>query len=132
MLNLPVGSRPKLQRQELLRPRRMLGVPMIDGNPVEAGAKVAFGVGQEVARESLHVGKWGRIIRRENEPEMMPVALASLSEGLMIAIVALGTEHPGLFAVLGHAVAAEIGKMRGKRGALRPMTNHAGFNHSAA
>lgn len=62
----------------------------------------------------------------------MPVALASLSEGLMIAIVALGTEHPGRLSIFCHAVAAEIGKMRGKRSALRPVTDHAGFDHRDA
>ena len=91
-----------------------------------------MGFGHQVASEGPYVRKFGRIIRRDNEPEMMPVALAPLSEGLMIDIVALGTEHPGLFAVLGHAVAAEIGKMRGKRGALHAVTHDTGLDHRDA
>ena len=51
----------------------MLGIPMIDGDPVEAGAQIAFGVGHEVAGESFHIGKFARVFGCDNEPEMMPV-----------------------------------------------------------
>jgi hypothetical protein len=110
----------------------MLGIPMIDGDPVEAGAQIASGVSHEVAREGLYIRKFRRVFGCDNEPEMMSVVVTPLSEGFMISIVAVSAKHPGRIAILCYAVAAEIGKMRGKRRALRPMTNHAGFNHNAA
>ncbi len=61
---------------------------------------------------------------RDDEPEMMPVFVAALREGLVIDIVAFAAERPGLFTVLGHAVAAEIRKMRGKRCTLHAVTHH--------
>ena len=101
MPDFSVGSGAKLQGQQLLRPRphsfpnivarddeilvvvgpaadndmdvRVLRIPMIDGDPVEAGAKVAFGVGHEVAGESLDIGEFAGVFGRDNEPEMMPV-----------------------------------------------------------
>jgi len=90
----------------------MLGVPMIDGDPVEAGAQVAFGVDHQVACERLHVGEFFGIFGRDNEPEMMPVLLASLSEGRMIDVIAPGAEHLGRRAILRHAVAKEISEMQ--------------------
>lgn len=51
----------------------MPGVRVIDGDPVEASAQVAFGVGHDVAGENLYVGKFGRVFGRDDEPKMMPV-----------------------------------------------------------
>ena len=160
MPDFPVGSGAKLQSQQLLRPRPhsfpdivarddeilvivgpapdndmdvgMLGIPVIDGDPVEAGAQVAFGVGHEVAGESFDIREFAGVFGRDNEPEMMPVLLAPLSESLMIDIIALSAEHPGRIAILGHAVAAEIGEMGGKRRALHAMTHDPGFDHRDA
>jgi hypothetical protein len=67
---------------------RVLGIPMIDGDPVEISTQIALGFGHQVACECFDIGEFGRVVGRDDEPEMMPVALASLSEGLMIDIVA--------------------------------------------
>ena len=111
---------------------RVLGIPVIDSRPVEARAKVAFGVGHQVSRESLNIREFNGVIRRNNEPEMMPVLRAPLSESLMIDTVALGAERPGWIAILGHAVAAEIGEMGGKRRALHAMTHDPSLDHRGA
>jgi hypothetical protein len=66
---------------------RVLGIPVIDSRPVEARAKVAFGVGHQVARESLDIREFNGVIRRNNKPKMMPVLCAPLTESLMIDIV---------------------------------------------
>jgi hypothetical protein len=49
---------------------QVLGTPMIDGGPVEISSQIALGFGHQVAGEGPYVGKFGRIIRRDNEPEM--------------------------------------------------------------
>jgi hypothetical protein len=111
---------------------RMLGIPVIDGDPVEAGAQVTFSIDHEVAGESLDIGEFRRVFGRDNEPEMMAVLVALLSESLMIDIVALGVEYPGWIAILGHAIAAEIGEMGVQRRSLRAMTHDSGFDHRSA
>jgi hypothetical protein len=156
MPNLAVRSWPKFQRQKLLRPCPhslaniiarddqvladagpapdddmdvgMLGVPMIDGDPFEARAEIAFGIGHEVACGGFDIGEFSRI-RRDNEPEMVAILRAPLRKDFLIDIVTLGTEHPGRIAVLRDAVTAEIGKMRGKWCALHAVTNDPGFDH---
>jgi hypothetical protein len=160
MPDFSVGSGAELQSQQVLRPRPhsftnivprddqilaiagpapdndmdvgMLCIPVIDGDPVETGSQIALGIGDEVARKSLDIRKFASVFGRDNELEMVPVAVAPLREGLMIGVIALGAEHPGLFAVLGHAVAAKIGKMRGQRCAFRPVTHDPGFDHRDA
>jgi hypothetical protein len=62
----------------------MLCIPVIDGDPVEAGAQIAFGFGHEVAREGFDIGKFSGILGRNDEAEMMPVLLAPLCKSPMI------------------------------------------------
>jgi hypothetical protein len=123
MPDLAVASRPEFQGQELLHPRPhplpdivarsdgilfidsapsgddmnvgMLGVPVIDGDPVEAGAQFAFGVNHEIGREGFDVGEFVGIFGRDNEPEMMPVLRTPLSEGFVIDVIALSAKHFG-------------------------------------
>src|SRR5664279_1372967 len=116
MPNLTVGSWSEFQRQELLCPRphslanivarddeilvvvglapdddmdmRVLRIPVIDSGPIEPRAKVALGVGHQVAREGFDIREFHGVIRRNNEPEMMPIVVASLSKSFLIDIVA--------------------------------------------
>ena len=66
---------------------RIVGVPVIDGDPVELRAEVALGVGHQLAREGAEVGHLGRVLRRDGEPEMMAVVLAALGEGPGVGVV---------------------------------------------
>ena len=60
---------------------RMFGVPMIDCDPIDLGPKIARHLRHKIAREGAKVGKLHGVIRRDDETEMMPVALAPLGEG---------------------------------------------------
>jgi hypothetical protein len=73
---------------------RVVGVPMGDANPVQPGAEIALHLADQVAGEGPRVSHLGGILRRDDETEMMPVALAASREG-----------H-GVGAVLGGAVLA--------------------------
>ena len=66
---------------------RIVGVPVIDRDPVELGAEIAFGVGHQLAGEGAKVGHLGRVLGRHGEPEMMPVVLAALGEGLRVGVL---------------------------------------------
>ncbi len=141
--DVEIGARPELLRDEILRPRphaladvvprddevlpvvgaaaqddvdvRVVGVPVIDADPVELGAEVFLDLAHEVAREPLEICHLGRVLRRDDEPEMMPVVLAALGEALHIGIVGLRPEHARLLAVARDALAAQIAEMRVER-----------------
>ena len=44
---------------------RVVGVPVIDGHPVELGAEIAFGIGHQLARERAKVGHLARVLGRD-------------------------------------------------------------------
>ena len=110
----------------------MLGVPVINGDPVEAGAQVAFGVDHQVACEGFDVGKLAGVFGCNDEPEMMPVLFAPLCKSSMIDLIALSPEHPGRITIFGHAVTAESGEINGKRRALHAMTHDPSIEHRDA
>ena len=66
---------------------RIVGVPVIDGDPVELGAEIPLDVGHQLAGEGAKIGHLGRILGRHREPEMMPVVLAPLGEGLRVGVL---------------------------------------------
>ena len=95
----------------------VVGVPMIDRDPVEPRSEVALRVLHELAREGPKVGKLARILRRDCEPEMMPVLFAPFGESFRVGVVGGCVEHPGICAVTGHSVALQVGDMlRERRG----------------
>ena len=110
----------------------VFGIPLIDGDSFQTCPEIKFGVGLQIAGGSLDIGEFGRVFARDDQPEMMPVVLAPLSENPMIDLIALSAKHPGRITIFGHAVAAEIGEMGGKRRALHPMTHDPGFDHRGA
>ena len=90
---------------------RVVGIPVIDGDPVEAGPEVALGVLHQFAGEGAKVGHLGGVLRRDGEAEMMPVLVAAFGERLRVGVIGGGVEHPGVRAVAGDAVAFQIGDM---------------------
>jgi len=111
---------------------RVLGVPVIDRNPVETRAEVPFSFGHEISCKSFDVGKLGGIFRRYNEPEMMPVLATALSKGVVIDVIAISANHPGWRAFFRHVVAVKIGEMSGKRRALHAVPHDPGFDDGSA
>ena len=83
---------------------RIIGVPVVYPDPVEPAAEIAFHVRDKIAGKGLQVGHVARIFGTDHEPEMMPVALASASEGLLIGAIARGVEHARLLSIPGHAL----------------------------
>jgi hypothetical protein len=54
---------------------------MTDRDPIEPGPEIALHLGCQVACEGFGIGHLGGILRRDDEAEMMPVALAASREG---------------------------------------------------
>ena len=94
---------------------RMLGVPVIDGDPIELGAEILLHLADQLAGEALEVGHLRRVLGRDDEAEMMAVVLAPLGEGLGIGVLGLRAEQPRLLPVPGDALAPEIAEVGGER-----------------
>src|SRR3546814_18411669 len=91
---------------------RIVGVPVIDRDPVEARLEILCHVGHEVAGEAPEVADLPGIFRTDDETEMMPIILAARCEVGAVSAVALRVEHPGAAPVASAALALEILDMR--------------------
>ena len=75
---------------------RIIGIPVIDSDPIQVGSEIALDIRQQLACEGSQVGHLTRILRRNDEAEVMPIFLASLSEGTLIGNVRSRIEHTGV------------------------------------
>jgi len=87
---------------------RLVGVPMIDRHPVDLAAEVPLDASHQVAGEGAQVGHLGRVLRRDDEAEMVAVALTALGEAGGIRLVSARVKHAWVCPVAGHAIALEI------------------------
>ena len=65
----------------------IVGVPMIDSDPVERGAKVAFGIRHQFSRKRPQVRQLVRVLRRNDEAEVVAIIAASLGKVAFIRLV---------------------------------------------
>src|SRR3546814_5278416 len=72
---------------------RIVGVPVIDRDPVEARLEILCHVGHEVAGEAPEVADLPGIFRTDDETEMMTIILAARCEVGAVSAVALRVEH---------------------------------------
>ena len=110
---------------------RMLGVPVIDGDPVELRAEIFFHLADEIAGEGSKVRHVGGVVGRDDEAEMMPVIATALCEGAGVGILRSRPEQPRLLPVTGHAVAAQIVEMRSERRGSSGVTDHTRLDDGA-
>src|SRR3546814_12251693 len=86
---------------------RIVGVPVIDRDPVEARLEILCHVGHEVAGEAPEVADLPGIFRTDDETEMMTIILAARCEVSAVSAVALRVEHRGVAPVARDAIAVE-------------------------
>src|SRR5262249_34066543 len=111
---------------------RMLRVPMVDRDPVELGPEVTLRLRHQVPGKCLEIRQLSGVIRRHDEPKMMPITLAAFRKGAMVGVVMLGVEHPSRGAVLGDPFPLEIVEMRAERCALDAVPDHARLDDDTA
>ncbi len=114
---------------------RIVGVPVVDRHPVEFGSEVALGIGHQFTGEGAEVSHLGRILRRNDEAEMVAVLFASLREGALIGRLGPRVEHTGLCAIAGDAVPLQVGDVLCKRRRaelVAAMPDHARLDHHPA
>lgn len=110
---------------------RIVGVPVIDGHPVKAGVEIAGHVGHQFTREGAQVAHIVRILRRDDEAEVVPVVLAALGKAVPIGLVGRGIEHPAMRSVARRSLALNIVDMTRERrgpGLGLPLANNAGLD----
>src|SRR3546814_1162293 len=78
---------------------RVVGVPVIDGDPFEPGAKIAFHRGDKIAGEGADIGQLAAILRRDTEAEMVAAVGAAFRDAVAIGFIAVGIEPLGVAVV---------------------------------
>jgi hypothetical protein len=114
---------------------RIVGVPVIDRDPIEARPEIALHLGHEVAGERLEVGHFSGILRRDDEAEVMPIVMAAAREGRRIEPVLRGAEHVGFLAAARDTVTFEVGNVgrQGRRASgTAGVPDYAGLHDNAA
>jgi len=110
----------------------MLGVPMIDGRPVERSAEILLHLADQIAGEAAQVRHLQGVVRRDDEAEMMAVILAAAGEILRVHFLATRTEQVRLFPIPGDALAAQIIEMSAERRIASAVADHARLDDGAA
>ena len=94
---------------------RIVRIPVVDSDPLQPRREIGLHLPHQVAGERLEIHHVGRILRRHDEPEMMPVPPPLLLERSLISLIAAPIEHAGRLSVPRDAVALEIGEVSGQR-----------------
>ena len=95
---------------------RMAGVVVVDRHPIELGGEIGLHLGHHVAGEAAQIRQAVAILRRDDNAERMPVALAALDEGASVFLIALRAVELAALAVAGRSVPLKVAQM----GAGRP------------
>ncbi|WP_371419214.1 hypothetical protein [Roseivivax sp. THAF40] len=108
---------------------------MIDGDPVQSRAEIPFGSGHQIPGEGTQIFEIARVLRRDDEPEMMPVVFAARRKSAPVEIIAFRPEQVGVSSILADAVALQVAEMLGHgRGAktLALVAHDAGLRDDAS
>lgn len=100
---------------------RLVGVEMINGDPVEFGAEVMLRLRHQSADVGLEVWIFGTVLGRYDEPELVTVAAAALYERFAICTIAARSVDLSGRAVARNAIALDVAQVRPSAGQpLRP------------
>jgi hypothetical protein len=94
---------------------RVVGVPVVDGHPIEARAQVGFHAAHEVPRVGAQVFQLRAILGREDEAEMVPVVGAAFLEGVEVGGIGLRPVGLARLAIAAHAIALDVAQVLGER-----------------
>lgn len=145
--DLVLRFRPQFQRDQLLGPRAqtgadviardhqvgsrlidpaqeqmdmgIIGVPMIDRDPIEPCAQIRLHLTDQIAGEALEILELGSILRGDDETEMMAILFTAPREAQIIRLVARSIERHPRLPVPADALALQIGEVfRERRGPI--------------
>jgi hypothetical protein len=158
--DLKLGSRTKLERDEITRASAqafadvvaadhevgtvisatahedvdmgVLGVPMVDRDPFEPRTEIARGLIHELAGKATQASELARLIRRDDEPEMMPIVFAALSKGSPVCVISGSIEQFARRSVAGDAIAPQIADMGSQATGRTHPAHDTRLDHGAA
>jgi hypothetical protein len=91
---------------------RVSRVEVVDRHPVELGVEVLLHLPHQVADEGLEVLQAAAVLRRDDEPELVRIALRAVEEGSAVGLVAGGIVELARSPVAGDAVALDVAQVR--------------------
>ena len=94
---------------------RIVGIPVIDCDPVESCAEIPLGICHQFARERPKIVHVGCILGRNDEAEVVAIVLTSLGKRALVGHVGLRIEQTGVGASAGDAIPLKVSDMLGER-----------------
>ncbi|WP_350149500.1 hypothetical protein [Roseitalea porphyridii] len=94
---------------------RIVGVEMIDRDPIEFGSEIGLDLCHQIARERAKVRHLAGILRRDDESELMPIAGTAFGEGFAVGFVFARRIESARLAVPVDAVALDVSEMQCRR-----------------
>src|SRR5690606_2512275 len=94
---------------------RVVGVPVIDRDPLQARAQVGFHAVHQVAGVAPQVVQLGGIFRRDDEAELVPVVAAAFLEGGQVCVVGRRAVRLPRLAVAADTFALDVAQVRDGR-----------------
>src|SRR3546814_20145826 len=91
---------------------RMAGVLVIYSHLIELGPEIFLHAGHQAAGERVEIVVFRTVLGRDDEAELVAVALRTLQEGLSVRAVLLGAVKLARLPLAGHAVPLDIAQMR--------------------
>jgi hypothetical protein len=105
---------------------------MVNSNPIELCTEIPGRLVHQLAGEAAEIRELRGIVRRDDEPEVMPVAFAALSKGPTIGLVSGRVEQLPGGTVARHTIALEIADMGSQRARRPHLPNDTRLDHRAA
>jgi len=93
---------------------RIVGVPMIDGDPIKFRSQVAFDTHHQLPCEFTEVLHVGCVLGRNDEAEVMAIFRTSRGESTAVGRIGSGIEHASIGSVPG-TIAPEVADVFGER-----------------
>src|SRR3546814_714023 len=94
---------------------RVVGVPVVDGNPIGCRASIGVYAGDQVAGGAPQVFQLGGILRRDDEAELGTVLAATFLEGGQVGVVGGRAVRLPRLAVAADAFALDVAQVRDGR-----------------
>src|SRR3546814_16749702 len=99
-------------------------VVVVDRHPVEPGAEVLLHLPHQPAGEPLQLVVLGGVLGRDDEAELMAVALAALEERPAVGAIGLGVVERAGQSLAGDAVTLDVAEMELRRPPALPLPRH--------
>src|SRR5262245_29912742 len=96
---------------------RMPGVEVINRHPIEFGVEVLLHLSHQIAEEWLEIAQLGAVLGRDNETELVGIALRALQESDAVDIVPPGIVEAARVTFPSDPVALNVAQMRTSRSA---------------